>query len=122
MHPEIVRDDPDSCPICAMALEPRAISPVEAPNAELIDMPRRFRVTLMLTTPVFLLAMGEKILGVHFDAWLGAGTSAWLQLLFATPVVLWGGWQSVVHWSLNMFTLTTPPAAQGAGGLSSRRP
>nr|MBA2491776.1 hypothetical protein [Gammaproteobacteria bacterium] len=112
MHPEIVRDEPGSCPICGMALEPRTITRDEAPNAELIDMSRRFRVSLMLTTPVFLLAMGEMIPGAHFDAWVDAGTSAGLQLLFATPVVLWGGWpffvrgwQSVMHRSLNMFTL-----------------
>ncbi|MBA2410738.1 MAG: heavy metal translocating P-type ATPase [Gammaproteobacteria bacterium] len=112
MHPEIVRDETGSCPICGMALEPRTITRDDAPNAELIDMTRRFWVSLVLTAPVFLLAMGEMVLGVHLGTWLGAGTSGWMQLLFAAPVVLWGGspffvrgWQSVVHRSLNMFTL-----------------
>jgi P-type Cu+ transporter len=112
MHPEIVRDAPGSCPICGMALEPRTVTLDDAPNAELVDMTRRFWVSFALTAPVFLLAMGEMIPGLHLGAWLGTGTSGWLQLLFATPVVLWGGWpffvrgwQSLVHRNLNMFTL-----------------
>ncbi|MGH8501791.1 MAG: copper-transporting P-type ATPase [Gammaproteobacteria bacterium] len=112
MHPGIVRDEPGSCPVCGMALEPRTITLNEAPNPELVGMTRRFWISLVLTTPVFLLAMGEMMPGVHLGAWLGVGTLGWLQLLFAAPVVLWGGrpffvrgWQSVVHRSLNMFTL-----------------
>ncbi len=111
MHPEIVRDVPGSCPICGMALEPVTATLAEDDNPELVDMTRRFVVSVVLTVPVFILAMGD-MLGLPLDAWLAHRTQAWLELLFATPVVLWGGlpffergWQSLVNKSLNMFTL-----------------
>ncbi|MFO0890935.1 MAG: heavy metal translocating P-type ATPase [Isosphaeraceae bacterium] len=112
MHPEIVRDTPGSCPICGMALEPMTATGDES-NPELDDMSRRFRVCLMLSAPLLLLTMGEMVVGQETIARLFPGRSlAWLQLLLATPVVLWGGlpffergWMSLVNRSLNMFTL-----------------
>jgi len=94
MHPEIVRDAPGFCPICGMALEPRVATLEDRPNAELIDMRRRLIVCAILTAPVFAGAMLEII-------------PSWLQLILATPVVLWGGWPFFVRGvaSLNMFTL-----------------
>ncbi len=101
MHPEIIRDKPGSCPICGMALEPMVASIEEGDNPELIDMQRRFRISLALTIPVFLSAMG-----------LFAGNRPLFELALATPVVLWGGWpffvrawQSILTRNLNMFTL-----------------
>ncbi|HXF08763.1 MAG TPA: heavy metal translocating P-type ATPase [Candidatus Acidoferrales bacterium] len=114
MHPEIVRDAPDACPICGMALEPRAVTLEDDDNPELRDMTRRFRVSLFLTVPVFAVAMGEMVPGVHaLFARLGsAGFWAGFQLLFTTPVVLWAGsfffaraYRSLINRSLNMFTL-----------------
>lgn len=111
MHPQIVRDQPGSCPICGMALEPRTVTVEEGPNPELADMSRRFWVGLVLSTPVFLLAMGDMLPGrpLHF---LPMTALNWIQLALATPVVLWCGWPffqrawaSVVHLSPNMFTL-----------------
>jgi Cu+-exporting ATPase len=109
MHPEIVRDGPGACPLCGMALEPMEVTAGEAPNHELLDMARRFKVSAALTAPVFLLAMGEMIFG---RALVPAPQSSWLQLALATPVVLWGGWPffvrgvaSVRTRRLNMFTL-----------------
>src|SRR4029079_14265580 len=64
MHPEVVRDMPGSCPICGMALEPRTVDVIEAPNPELVDMTRRFRVALVFGMPVFVLAMGDMLLGM----------------------------------------------------------
>ena len=111
MHPEVVRSGPGSCPICGMALEPKAIT-LDDRNPELDDMSRRFRVSTALTVPVFVLAMGEFLPGDPFTRLLPGGRLAWAQLVLATPVVLWGGWpffvrgwQSVVNRSLNMFTL-----------------
>jgi Cu+-exporting ATPase len=107
MHPEIVRDAPGDCPICGMALEPMMPSLEEEDSAELVDMRRRFRVSAVLTVPLFLLAMGEM-------AWpaLAHRGFVWLQLALATPVVLWGGWPfftrgwaSLATRRLNMFTL-----------------
>jgi Cu+-exporting ATPase len=110
MHPEIVRDRPGNCPICGMALEPRTITAVED-NAELRDMKRRFWVSVVLTLPLLVIAMGDMT-GLHLDRFASPRTLSWLELVLASPVVLWGGWpffvrgwQSIVNRSLNMFTL-----------------
>ena len=110
MHPEIRRVGPGSCPICGMALEPVLVSIDAGPNEELIDMTRRFRFGLALAIPVVILEMGGHFLGLNH--YVGQRTSNWLQLILATPAVLWAGWpffqrgwQSLVNRSLNMFTL-----------------
>jgi Cu+-exporting ATPase len=111
MHPEVVRDEPGDCPICGMALEATTVTLEEEANPELVDMTRRFWVSGALTVPLIIVAMGE-FMGLSFE-WLATPrTLSWLELVLATPVVLWGGWpffvrawQSVVNRSLNMFTL-----------------
>jgi len=112
MHPEVVRDQPGSCPRCGMALEARTVDPTDQPNPELDDMTRRFWLGLVIGFPVFALAMTEMVLGDWVDGAIGRATSNWIQLVFATPVVLWAGrpfferaWASVVNRSPNMFTL-----------------
>ena len=111
MHPEVVRSEPGSCPICGMALEPRTVT-LDEHNPELDDMTRRFWVGVLLTLPVVLLAMGEFVPGDPVDRLVPPNAMGWVQLSLATPVVLWGGWpffvrgwQSLVNRSLNMFTL-----------------
>jgi Cu+-exporting ATPase len=111
MHPEIVRDEPGECPICGMALEAVTVTLEEEESPELIAMTRRFWVSLALSVPLVILAMGGAV-GLSFDWLAGPRTLALLELALATPVVLWGGWpffvrgwQSVVTWNLNMFTL-----------------
>jgi Cu+-exporting ATPase len=110
MHPEIVQIGPGSCPKCGMALEPKTFSLDDAPDPEYLDMKRRFRVSALLTAPVFVLAMGEMFPGFH--RLVSPNISIWIQFLLATPVVLWGGWpffvrgaQSIKNISPNMFTL-----------------
>ncbi|MGE0698078.1 MAG: heavy metal translocating P-type ATPase [Hyphomicrobiaceae bacterium] len=110
MHPEIRREGPGSCPICGMALEPELASEDSAPNPELADMTRRFWIGLALALPVFALEMGGHLTGLH--QWLGQQKSNWIQLVLATPVVLWAGWplfergwKSLKTRNLNMFTL-----------------
>jgi Cu+-exporting ATPase len=112
MHPEIVRDELGSCPICGMALEPQTVTGEEETNPELVDMTRRFWVSFILTLPIFFLAMAEMLPGQPVQHVLAGRTLTWLQLILATPVVLWGGrpfferaWTSVINHSLNMFTL-----------------
>jgi P-type Cu+ transporter len=112
MHPEIVRDAPGSCPICGMALEPRAVSLTEKENPELTDMRRRFWVSAALALPVFLIGMSDLIPGEPLQQIVSMRTLGWIQLGLATPVVVWGGWpffvrgwQSIRNQSLNMFTL-----------------
>jgi len=111
MDPEIIREEPGSCPICGMALE--AMSPGEEDdNPELADMSRRFAFSLLLTLPVFAIAMGEMLDGNPIAARFSGQTLAWVQLALGTPVVLWAGWPFFVRgWvslrtgHLNMFTL-----------------
>jgi Cu+-exporting ATPase len=112
MHPEVRQPGAGSCPKCGMALEPRTATAGEEENSELVDMSRRFWISVALTVPLMLIAMGEHLPGHPLARIATMSTLGWLQLVLATPVVLWGGWpffvrgwQSVVHRSLNMFTL-----------------
>jgi P-type Cu+ transporter len=112
MHPEIVRDHPGSCPICGMALEPRVAAGVHPEDdSELRSMQRRFWVGVALSLPLLALSMGGMVAGSPLHN-LPTGWMEWLQLVLATPVVLWGGWPffqrgwaSLVNRHLNMFTL-----------------
>ena len=111
MHPEIVRSEPGSCPICGMALESRVVTSEEL-NPELVDMTRRFWVSVVLTMPILALMVSEFLPGKPLQAFIGSNSLLWVQFVFATPVVLWGGWPffvrgwlSVVNRHLNMFTL-----------------
>ncbi|AAK65247.1 copper-transporting P-type ATPase [Sinorhizobium meliloti] len=110
MHPQVRQIGPGNCPICGMALEPAVVTAETGPSAEFVDMRRRFWIGLVLTSPVLALEMGGHLTNLHML--LGAQTSNWLQLVFATPVVLWAGapfferaWRSLVTRRLNMFTL-----------------
>jgi Cu+-exporting ATPase len=112
MHPAVVQDQPGPCPKCGMALEPRTVSLEEEENPELTDMTRRFWIGLVLTLPVFFLAMSEMIPGRPVEQALSPSDMSWVQWVLATPVVLWCGWPffqrawaSLVNRSLNMFTL-----------------
>jgi Cu+-exporting ATPase len=110
MHPEVVRDAPGSCPKCGMALEPRVLSLDSEPNPELVDMQRRFWVSLAFTLPTLALAMGDMLPGA--PRVLSPRALVWAQLLLSTPVVVWGalpffqrGVASIANRHLNMFTL-----------------
>ena len=112
MHPQIRQYGPGSCPICGMALEPLTLTAEAPENPELIDMTRRFWVGLVLALPVFLLEMGAHISALDVHRWIAPTTVSWIEFALATPVVLWAGfpffvraWASVVHRSLNMFSL-----------------
>ncbi len=111
MHPEVVSDEPGACPKCGMALESRVVT-VEENNAELDDMSRRLKVSVILSAPVFILAMVADLAPSWLPASLNMGLVQWIEFILATPVVLWGGWPfferfalSVKTWNLNMFTL-----------------
>jgi Cu+-exporting ATPase len=112
MHPQIRRKAPGSCPICGMALEPLTVTADSGPNPELADMNRRFWIGLVLAAPVFILEMGGHIPGLGLHKLVPQLISTWIQFALSTPVVLWAGWPffqrawaSVVHRSLNMFSL-----------------
>lgn len=110
MHPEVVNAGPGTCPKCGMALEPRSVT-LDASDPELTDMWRRFLVSAAFTTPLLLVTMLEMV-GVNVAHVFDGGMFAWIQLLLAAPVVLWGGWpffvrgwESITYRHLNMFSL-----------------
>jgi Cu+-exporting ATPase len=110
MHPQVRQVGPGNCPICGMALEPEIATNETGPSPELADMRRRFWISLVLAMPVLILEMGGHLVDLHML--LTPQMSNWLQLVLATPVVLWGGWpfferawRSIIARHLNMFTL-----------------
>jgi Cu+-exporting ATPase len=116
MHPQVRQAGPGNCPICGMTLAPETITADSGPSPELIDMTRRFWIGLALAVPVVALAMGGHLTNLHML--LSPVVLNWIELVLATPVVLWAGWPfferaraSIKNRSLNMFTLI----AMGAG-------
>jgi Cu+-exporting ATPase len=112
MHPQIRQIGPGNCPICGMTLEPIQVNAEVGENAELTDMSRRFWVGLALALPVFVLEMGSHIPALGLHNLVPERISIWIQFALSTPVVLWAGWPfftrawaSVLHRSLNMFSL-----------------
>src|SRR6266699_2425372 len=103
MHPELVRSEPGTCPLCGMTLERNE----EEASPELADMSRRFWLSLILTLPLFLAAMADMLPGEPLRHALAGGALAWIELALATPVVLWGGW---------------PLLHRGAAGVAAARP
>ena len=112
MDPGVSEDRPGACPRCGMALEPLVVTGEEPPDPEASNMTRRFWFGVALGLPVLLLAMGEMVFSLGVLGVTGRGMSNWLQLIFASPVVLWAGWpfyqrawMSIANASPNMFTL-----------------
>jgi Cu+-exporting ATPase len=112
MHPEVQSDEPGACPKCGMALEPRVVELEEGPNPELVDMERRLIIAALLALPIVAIGMGDMIAGGAVTRAVGARLANWIQLVLATPIVLWvgkpffeRGWRSIVSRSPNMFTL-----------------
>jgi Cu+-exporting ATPase len=111
MHPEVRQLGPGHCPICGMALEPLLPTTGEEDDSDVRAMARRFWALVVLTIPVFLLAMGPHLFGWHFPSPWGA-VARWGEAVLATIVVLWGGapffvrgWRSLKPWNPNMYTL-----------------
>src|SRR5215813_10310589 len=112
MHPEIEQDHPGACPKCGMTLEPKVMEGEDHDHGETRSLSRKFWIALVLTVPVFLLAMGHAIPRLEIDSIVPKGIGKWIEFALTTPVVLWAGgffftraWQSIVNRSLNMFTL-----------------
>ena len=117
MHPQVRQLGPGACPICGMTLEPVVATVDSGPSPELVDMTRRFWVSAILTAPLLVLVMGTHLFST-IDHAIPDRLYNWLQLILASPVVLWGGWPfftrgwtSVRTMKLNMFTLV----AMGTG-------
>jgi P-type Cu+ transporter len=108
MHPEIEQDHPGDCPKCGMALEPKGVSESDEEDEGIRDLTRKFRISAMLTLPVFFLAMAHLFPGLHFRK----DITKWIEFILTIPVVFWAGgmfftkaWVSLKTWNLNMFTL-----------------
>src|SRR6202011_5105940 len=86
MHPEIIRPEPGSCPICGMALEPRTVAASDQENPELRDMSRRFWISLVLTVPLLVMAMASMLWGMQFQRMLSGAALPWLEFAMVTPV------------------------------------
>src|SRR5262249_17976079 len=109
MDREAKSDRPGPCPRGARALEPPGAPAAEEASPELKDMARRFWISLILGLPIFVLSMGEMLLGREI---LPRSVSEGVQALLATVIVVYGGglffaraWTSLVQRSPNMFTL-----------------
>ncbi|WP_421929312.1 heavy metal translocating P-type ATPase [Neoaquamicrobium sediminum] len=109
MHPEIVRDEPGSCPICGMALEPMV--PSDEPSHELVDFTRRMWISAAAAVPLIIITMGELV-GLDVRGWMGHRLSVYAEFVLATPVILWAalpffrrGIDSIRNVSPNMWTL-----------------
>ena len=112
MHPQIRQGQPGNCPVCGMTLEPLQGTAEAGGTAELAAMSLRFWVGLVLASPVFVLEMGGHVPGLGLNHLVPERVSTWIQFVLTTPVVLWAGgpffkraWASVLHRSLNMFSL-----------------
>jgi Cu+-exporting ATPase len=112
MHPQIEQDHPGDCPICGMALEPKAGTAGTPEDSEAESLVRKFWVGVILTVPILFLSLGKMVPGLGIDHLVPAPVNNWLQLILATVVVFWCGgiffvraWRSVVNRSPNMFTL-----------------
>ncbi len=88
MHPDVEQIGPGDCPECGMALEPKEVSADEGPSAEYLDMRRRLRIGAVLAAPLVVLAMGRHLAPGVFD-FAAAGWLNWVELMLATPVVVW---------------------------------
>jgi len=111
MHPEIITDEPGNCPKCGMALEPMIVEDL-AENEELSYMSKRFWISVVLSLPVFIVAMLSDLAPQYLPQGISMQNIQWFEFILATPVVLWcgwtffvRGWKSVKTWNLNMFTL-----------------
>lgn len=110
MDPEIIREEPGTCPICGMALEPMD-GITDGPNHELIDFTRRLWLSICAAIPLLILTMGPLI-GLQIREWIGERFSLYIEFVLATPVIVWAaapffhrGWTSIKTWNLNMWTL-----------------
>lgn len=111
MCPGVESPEPGPCPSCGMALQPYGAAAGDG-DGELREMTRRFRWSLGFTVPLFLVSMLDMLPGRPVSATLTPALRQWIELLLATPVVVWGGlpfwqraWASIWNRSLNMFTL-----------------
>lgn len=116
MHPEIISDKPGACPVCGMDLVP--LEPQEAEDETYKMLVKKFKIALLFTIPVFIIAMGEMIPGNPISKYVSHTVSNWIQFALSIPVVFYAAWMfferawvSFKTWRLNMFSLIGVGAA-----------
>ncbi|WP_288944976.1 copper-translocating P-type ATPase [uncultured Marinobacter sp.] len=113
MHPQVRQTKPGACPLCGMGLEQEsATAEDEGPNLELVDFSHRLWVALAFSVPLLILTMTPYIGVMAVRDFFGERLSLWIELVLATPVILWSGWPffargyiSFRTMNLNMFSL-----------------
>ncbi|MFA6126940.1 MAG: copper-translocating P-type ATPase [Bacteroidales bacterium] len=112
MHPEVVSDKPGSCPKCGMDLVAGEGVENNEEDASYRKMVAKFRIALILSIPVFIIAMSDMIPFLHLDGLFSKRVWIWIEFALATPVIFYSGWEffkrgwnSVRRWSPNMWTL-----------------
>ncbi len=111
MHPEIIKNHPGSCPICGMDLV--AVEPEKNEEARVYqNILKKFKVAVLFTIPVFIIAMGDLIPGNPLTRLFPQTTWNWVQFVLSLPVVFYAtnmffirAYRSIVTAKLNMFTL-----------------
>lgn len=112
MHPEIRQDHPGSCPKCGMDLVPEKGTDISAEETAYKEMAKKFWVALVLSIPVFIIAMSEFFSFLQLDEIASKRVWGWIEFTLATPIVFYSsweffkrGWSSIVRWMPNMWTL-----------------
>ncbi|SMG08502.1 heavy metal translocating P-type ATPase [Sphingobacterium psychroaquaticum] len=110
MHPEIVQDKPGNCPICGMDLVANQVD--DAGDEVYQNLLRKLWISVALTVPVFILAMGDMLPGAPVSQVISPKINGWIQLILTTPIVFYTcwmfftrAWTSFKTWNLNMFSL-----------------
>lgn len=111
MHPNILRDEPGSCPICGMNLVP--IKPTnEDEDRTYLELLKKFKISILFTVPVLIIAMSDMVPGNPLLKVLDQKMWNWIQFMLCIPVVFYTcwmfferAWSSIITWNLNMFTL-----------------
>jgi len=112
MHPQIKKDEPGSCPICGMTLVPEKGEDSDEEEEAYRKMAKKFWIALILSVPVFIIAMSDYISFLSLENIASKKVWGWIEFVLATPVVFYSsweffrrGWSSIRRWSPNMWTL-----------------
>lgn len=112
MHPQIKKDEPGSCPICGMTLVPEKGEDSDEEEEAYRKMAKKFWIALILSVPVFIIAMSDYISFLNLENIASKKVWGWIEFVLATPVVFYSsweffrrGWSSIRRWSPNMWTL-----------------
>jgi Cu2+-exporting ATPase len=105
-------DKPGDCPVCGMDLVEQPTADVEEEDKTYKNLLRKFKISILFTLPIFLIAMSEMIHNNPLMAVMPWKYWNWVQLVLSIPVVFYTAWmfferawRSVKTWNLNMFTL-----------------